>query len=254
MKRIGLALLSSVACALAAVSTASAADLPVRMPVKSPPIIAPAWSWTGCYIGAHAGSGWGDKYWTDRAGGDISDNVSYPTSGFLAGGQAGCDYQVDRIVFGIEGSYSWASIRGDGVPPRELENTTFETRMSGLATLTGRLGFVADRALIYAKGGGVWARERHTVSEFELADEVRTEQLSQSITTNRFGWLFGAGIEYAITNNWSSKIEYNYMDFGDKSYLFERVSEDPVGIRQHLHTIKFGVNYRLNWGPVVAAF
>ena len=37
-----------------------------------------------------------------------------------------------------------------------------------------------------------------------------------SIASNsdmRFGWTVGAGIEGKITNNWSAKLEYLYMDF-----------------------------------------
>ena len=40
--------------ALAAISSATAADLPVR---KAPPVV-PAFSWTGCYLGGYVGGAW----------------------------------------------------------------------------------------------------------------------------------------------------------------------------------------------------
>ena len=61
---------------LALSSAGYAADLAVR----PAPVVAPAAPWTGCYIGIHAGAGWGDKWWADR---NLTDNVSYPTSGWV---------------------------------------------------------------------------------------------------------------------------------------------------------------------------
>src|SRR5262249_44686651 len=40
--------------ALAAIGSATAADLPLR---KAPPVV-PAFSWTGCYLGGYVGGAW----------------------------------------------------------------------------------------------------------------------------------------------------------------------------------------------------
>src|ERR1019366_7687516 len=92
-------LLASAALAIS--GQAFAADIPVRMPVKAPAAApAPAFSWSGCYLGGHVGAGWGRK--------DISEpkeqffqffaTANSPISvdtgtGFVGGGQVGCDYQ-----------------------------------------------------------------------------------------------------------------------------------------------------------------
>jgi len=252
MKRF---LLGSVGLvALMAAGSANAADLPIY---KAPPpvMVAPP-SWTACYIGAHVGAGWGTKQWEDNGGDDFSDNTSYGVNGFLGGGQIGCDYQFwGPVVVGIEGSYSGSDIKGSSHLPFENEESIFSSRIRGIATVTGRVGFTADKALIYVKGGGAWARESHTLTEIPVTDEFL--QVSQNLSSTRNGWLVGTGIEYLIAPNWSAKLEYNYMDFGSKTYFFDQLADDSVTNKQQLHSIKFGVNYRFGWwgkGPVVANY
>src|SRR3981081_989633 len=144
---------------------ASAADQELPYGPPPPPPVA---SWTGCYIGGHVGSGWGTKTWEDRAGDDFSDNASYGVNGFLGGLQVGCDYQwFGPVVIGAEGSFSWSDIKGSGALPFEAEQSIFQTKIEGLTTAAGRIGFTADKALIYAKAGAAWAGEKHTLKEFE---------------------------------------------------------------------------------------
>jgi outer membrane immunogenic protein len=233
------ALLGGVALvALALPGIAQAADLPLRRaPIATAPV--PVWTWTGCYVGGHVGSGWGNKIWEDRGGDDISDNTSYGTTGFLGGVQVGCDYQWGVVVLGAEGSFSWTNIKGTGSLPFEPEPSTITTKIDWLTTAAGRIGFTADKALIYAKAGAAWVREKHTLTELD-------EGVAASVTidSKRVGWLFGAGIEYMIAPNWSAKLEYNYIDFGTKDVLFTGLADDPASVKQQLHTIKFGLNYR----------
>src|ERR1700674_5637915 len=94
MKKILLAGVATAAVAVAA--PASAADL--RMPVKAAPIAAPApyFSWTGCYIGAHIGWGWGNKDFANATSGGSAEfnlNGTVDQSGAIFGGQLGCNYQ-----------------------------------------------------------------------------------------------------------------------------------------------------------------
>jgi outer membrane immunogenic protein len=105
-------LLASAAVVLVA-NPLLAADLPTR---KSPPapVVAPAptFTWTGCYVGAHVGGGWAKKDLSDFTFPfDNSDSASTNPSGWLAGGQAGCDYQfASNWVAGVQGSASWTNI------------------------------------------------------------------------------------------------------------------------------------------------
>ena len=73
------------------------------------------------------------------------------------------------------------------------------------------------------------------------------------------GGLLGMGVEYAFLPNWSAKIEYNYIDFGTRSFNASIATnasfagtplaalsgvQVPVSITENEHIIKAGVNYR----------
>src|SRR5258708_38719898 len=107
-------LLAGVAFAALAVGPAMAADRAARPVYKAPPPPMPVYSWTGCYIGGHIGGGYA---WTENANlantsafGDFFPGQGYAnrTSGWMGGGQLGCNYQISRFVIGIEGTYSGA--------------------------------------------------------------------------------------------------------------------------------------------------
>jgi outer membrane immunogenic protein len=248
MKKLLLSTVSGAACVLAPVSVASAADLPARPLLAAPaPVLIP-FTWTGCYIGGHVGGGWGTKTWSDLGGDDFSDNTSYNVNGIVGGVQGGCDYQFIGPWFGvpwvvgIEGKWSWTDLKGSSALPFEAEQSVFDTRVHWIATLTGRLGLAAfDRGLIYVKGGGAWARERHTLTEF-IPEEAGTA--SVSVDVSRSGWTIGTGIEWAFARNWSAKLEYNFMDFGSKTVLFSPLADDPSAVDQRIHTFTVGLNYR----------
>ena len=117
MKRI---LLVGVA-ALALVGTASAADLAVKAPVAN----VPAFTWTGCYLGANGGwLGGRDIYHTERRYGfyeveDFYASTSNPASfssnesAGTFGGQFGCQFQTGSWVIGGEWDWNWAGLKED---------------------------------------------------------------------------------------------------------------------------------------------
>lgn len=124
--------------------------------------------------------------------------------------------------------------------------------------LAARLGFTVDRALIYVKGGGAWSQNEYSVSLNLLGFGFNSK-----VEDTRTGWMWGAGVEYAFQPNWSAKLEYDFMDFGTESLVFP-TNVIGVGVnlnadvRQKLHLVKFGLNYRLgDWfgkGPVRASY
>ena len=204
-------------------------------------------SWTGFYIGAHAGWGWGKTEWSDgcldlnpansfceaEALGPLG---SYNLNGFLGGGQVGYDWQLGWAVFGIEADASWSDIKGSGICLGERQCSS---KIDAFGTITGRFGGAFDRALLYVKGGGAWAHEKHTVVQLSSAT-------TSSLSDTRWGWTVGAGVEYAFAPNWSGKIEYDFLDFGRDAHIFAFTPNFGVSgdVRQTIHTVKLGLNYR----------
>jgi outer membrane immunogenic protein len=234
--------------------TAGAADMPVY---KAPPVVE-AWSWTGFYVGAHIGAAWGTKEWVDPfySGKETTRRFGVAVAngninGALGGFQAGANYQTGRFVIGVEAQFSWTALRGSE-NCRDftfLTNTTCNARVPWLGTAALRLGGTIDHALLYAKGGLAWARDN-----FDIARPTWT---NPSVSDTRWGYMLGAGVEYAFTHHWSGKIEYDFLDLGKKDYIFNALgvpgttSYGQIAVRQYIHLVKIGVNYR--FGDYVVA-
>ncbi len=127
-----------------------------------------------------------------------------------------------------------------------------------LGTVTGRVGWAFDRTLLYVKGGGAVADDRYRATcEVAFGGCAAGATFSRA-DQSRWGWLVGAGVEWAFAPNWSAKLEYNYMDFGRENVNFSGAfagSTFTDRIDQQVHVVKAGINYRFNWGgPVMAAY
>jgi len=234
-------LLSAAIAALT--GPAFAADLPARMPVKAPVVAAPVFIWTGCYVGAHIGGGFGQTKLTDTTG-FVTFAGSGPTintSGFLGGGQVGCNYQFSPSwVVGAEGEFSASDIKGDSsFLDAGFFPATAHAKTDWLTSATARLGYTWDRWLVYAKGGAAWAHDKFEWAEAGFFDATATE--------SRTGWTVGAGIEWAFAPNWSTRLEYDYYDFGTLT-VTDSVSGFSVDSKNTIHTVKAGVNYRFLGG------
>ncbi|MCZ8316413.1 outer membrane protein [Phreatobacter sp.] len=214
--------------AVAALATgAQAADLGApRAPVAAA-VMAPAFSWTGFYVGAFAGYGWNNF------------NVIGPGTGTgngpLLGGTIGYNYQINQFVLGAEADLAFAAVTG-----RVTAVPAFSLRTNMLGSVRARAGFAVDRALFYVTGGlGI---QNAALAQNGVAVERFT----------RTGWTLGGGVEYALTQNWTAKIEYNYYNFGT------RAAGAAIGlpVRNEIHTVKLGVNYLFSTGPsaVVARY
>src|SRR5215204_2735141 len=102
------------------------------------------------------------------------------TSGFLGGGQVGCNLQIGgNWVIGVEAEASAANIEGDITQTVLGITGTARAQTDWLAAATGRIGWNWERWLIYAKGGAAWAGDKYSAfipvfNEFLEANETRT--------------------------------------------------------------------------------
>jgi outer membrane immunogenic protein len=249
MKKV---LLAGVAGIALVTGSAHAADLSRRPVYKAPaPAMAPAFSWTGCYIGGNIGGGWGR---TTASAPSLAPGISLTgdTSGVIGGGQVGCNYQfAPNWVIGIEGDGEAADIKGDAAATVLGITGTAHARTDWIASVTGRLGWTWDRWMLYAKGGAAWAGDKYSADIPIFAEHIQANQ-------TRAGWTVGGGVEWAFWQNWSAKVEYDFYDFGRRDVTFTGtifgVPEVVPGInvKQTISTVKFGVNYR--FGPVAGAY
>jgi outer membrane immunogenic protein len=226
--------------ALAAIgSSASAADLGARPYTKAPPPVVTAYNWTGFYIGAMGGYGWSQS--VDIAG--IAGTTNDIKGGF-GGGTIGYNWQAagSPVVFGIEADGAWSDINFS----ETLLGVTVEDRIRAFGSVTGRVGYAVDAALLYLKGGYAWADNRASIGAFGIA--LFSESQFHS------GWTVGAGFEYGFAPNWSGKVEYMFASYANENYVTAFVP-GGVAFGADIHTVKAGINYRFGWGtPVVAKY
>jgi outer membrane immunogenic protein len=202
MKRSLLASVSVLALSFGAM----AADLPPRTAPTYKAPIAPAWSWTGFYLGINGGGVW------HRAKAHTSDDLpsndfsSLNSSGGTFGGQVGVNWQVQQLVLGVEADWNWVDAGGSANFVVFPGSGLFSSKLSSLATVRGRLGFaVAPATMIYGTGGFAAGRVNNQASNMgRFPDDRQTKS----------GWAAGGGIEHMFTPNWTAKAEALYVDLG----------------------------------------
>lgn len=270
MKKIALA---TSAAALLLAGAASAADLPARYTKAPPPVVA-VYNWTGFYIGANAGYGWGNEDVslapTNNAVSNAFFAAAFPTfipnavgpkpEGWLAGGQAGYNWQAGRFVFGLEADLQAADISGTVNTSVSNGLVTIQTqtrqRLEWFGTVRGRAGFtLADTLLLYGTAGFAFGEVNH---RFFFANDIGAFGVAD-VTNTRTGWTAGAGFEWGFAPQWSIKGEYLYIDLGSQTFQTVPGGTTPVGasidstFRDEFHTARVGINYRFR-GPVVAKY
>jgi len=188
-------LLSGVAAlGLLAAGAASAADLPSRKGPVVAPVYVPAFTWTGFYVGANAGYGFGNVNANGFANvGDLD--------GFVGGGQIGYNYQIGQFVVGAEADFQGADLSSGS----NLGAVNIKTEWYG--SVRARAGFAFDRFLVYATGGWAYGNVNTSVPALAFSSD----------RTHTGGWTVGGGVEYAFTNNLIGGVEYIYTDLGEKS-------------------------------------
>lgn len=254
MKCLGSGIAALGLVALAFATPASAADLPVA-PAYYPPKVFPPpaiYNWTGIYIGGNVGA----DLLADRItqagpnalGTALTGAANSSPVGIIGGGEIGANYQFSTWVVGVEGTFSGTNTSGSGrVTNTAGSSNSFTSAPQWLATATGRLGFAANDWLFYGKFG---AAIMHTEYTETILGAGGAATGSSALNDNRTGFVAGAGIEYALTENLSARAEYDFFGFGSKTYNFSTpgTAVVPASIRSSLNELTFGVNYRFTFG------
>jgi outer membrane immunogenic protein len=184
-------------------------------------------------------------------------------------------------VFGLEGDFSGTDAKGgaacnslslQGGVSSPLYELTCNARQSWIATVTPRIGLSWDRALFYVKGGLAVAREEFSATcnfgptngVLLLALAIPGQSCAPVNPTSRFsisngfsasdvraGWTIGYGVQFALTQQWSTKVETDYTDFSN--HTLTASDGTPLNVGMHVWQTKIGINYRFG-GPVVASY
>src|ERR1700753_748795 len=185
-----------------------------------PPMIAPVYSWTGCYVGVEGGGMWGhgNHFENDPAAATfgLPQTSGSDPSGGIAGGTVGCNHQfAGNWVIGIEGDLSWTDASGTSpaIAPFVLADT-FSTSQRWMDTVRGRIGYAWDRWIVDETGGAAFTGDHVQSCGPTLGVGFGCSNATNSVT----GWTAGAGIEWAFYQNWSAKIEYLHADFGGHAF------------------------------------
>jgi outer membrane immunogenic protein len=242
-------LLLGIAAALFTAAPAMADGFPEGPSLKDAPVVLETVSWTGCYAGANTGYAWDREEWSNGTG----EFASFTADGWAGGLQVGCDRQVGRWVFGIQGMLDWSHITGEGARVGAA-NLIDQTRISWLSMLTGRLGYtVQPDMLAYIKGGAAWVRSKHKECCEMVAPQPVVQpdgpQPGDGIAGNtRSGWTIGAGVERMLRPNLSVFAEYDYIGLGSDSVSFTPIGPTATAfsydISQDVQVVLIGLNYR----------
>jgi outer membrane immunogenic protein len=188
-------LLASASVLAMGVVSASAADLPARMPAKAPAYVAPmTYNWTGFYLGLNGGYGFGRSEYNGTL-----PSGSFDAGGGLFGATVGYNWQTGPLVFGLEGDIDWSGMWGSGA----CGGFSCSTRNDSLATIRGRVGYAMDRWMPYITGGAAIGNVKTSIAG--LGDTNNTKG----------GWTVGGGIEASLMGPWTAKVEYLHVDLGD---------------------------------------
>lgn len=214
---------------------ASAAD----MAVKSPAMNAAVYNWTGFYVGGHVGYGDGSL------GPDTNplplQGVFFPHSvtGGIGGFQVGYNHQfANRFVLGVEADATF--VGPVDLPRRRLG--PFDSSIDYVGTVRGRAGYSFGTWMPYITGGFAWGHSQVRIND--AAGNVISEP-GQYQT----GWTVGAGAEFALSGNWTAKLEYDYVDLSRRTLGLDDFGMPGVSIEPRLHLLKFGLNYQLGDSP-----
>ena len=229
MKRPALlacATLLAQAVALAAV----AADVPAlpRYQGPAPVYEAPAFSWTGLYLGLNGGYGFGTSDWSSATTGAGLD-----PQGALVGGTVGYNWQTGVWVLGgeIDADASWINASTTGGSGLCSGGLGCETHNTFLGTARARVGYAFDRLMPYVTGGGAFSTVK------------MSPNTGGGETAFKLGWTAGAGLEYAYKGRWSVKLEYLYTDLGTATCGVATCGTE-TDVSYKANVVRAGLNYR----------
>jgi outer membrane immunogenic protein len=223
--------------------------------------------WNGPYVGVNLGYGWADAGGSvtvlDQGGSPVYGPAAFgiDADGMLGGVQIGLNRRIGNFFFGLEGDLQTTGISGSSAISGQGFSFEASASVDWFATARVRGGFASDRMLVYATGGLALAGV-----DYDATFKAGNTSVHLSDSETHVGLVLGAGLELALRSNWSLKIEYQYLNFGDQSasgayswantrvvdcYDIVTTGTNTVSssIDTDIHTVRIGLNYALSAPP-----
>ena len=200
------------------------------------PAAAQGVDWRGAYIGGFAGAAWTNSTFATELTGEWSNllnplnqverdallpllNSGMASTGAIGGAAVGYNWQVDGLLLGVEADYSALdgkdSTTGTIATPFNVYRVEAYTDVDWVATLRGRLGLAFDRSLVYVTGGLSLGERKFNQSIVQLTNFAYIQTGASNST--KAGWVLGAGLEHALGDEWSFRLQYLHVDLGSES-------------------------------------
>ncbi|MGC2075579.1 MAG: outer membrane protein [Xanthobacteraceae bacterium] len=221
--------LGIAALAVGASIPAFAADMAVKAP--PPPAAAAPYDWSGLYVGGNFGGAW-----TSGSLNIPGNNFYGGLTDFIGGVQAGYNFQAGHFLYGVEGTFDWATFDHPTLPVPTLGSVS----QDWIATVAGRFGVVADRWFVYGKLGAGWV---HNSAILNFPD------VSWTGSSTKDGWLVGGGLEYGFKPHWTLSLEYDYLALAD----WNSATIPSVALNRNVQMVTASINYKFESGISDAA-
>jgi outer membrane immunogenic protein len=175
----------------------------------------------------------------------------------------GGNYQIGNFVIGGEWDFDWAGNNNNNNTTGVLVPGVGAIAVTGhnhwVTTVAARFGYAVDNWLVYGKAGGGWVGNNNwTITNVTTGVSLTCGNFTNHCGSNTGGWLVGAGYEYAFTNNWTVRLEYNYLGLGNPTVVIPATApllagDTFISSNRNVQMVKVGVNYLFNSGAPVAA-
>ncbi|WP_170149605.1 outer membrane protein [Rhodoplanes roseus] len=202
------------------------------------PLSSPA-RWSGFYAGVNAGLGISNVKVPQVMAPSFNGEENVNGLGFAGGGHIGYNYLAfSNWLVGVEGDFSYLGI--DDVHGDWYDTSSgFGTKTDWYGTARVRVGTSTGPAYIYSTGGVAFAK-------------LTNEFAGVTSSATKTGWTLGGGIETALDDRWSARVEYLYMDFGTNEVTS---FGDVAQFQNRIQVVRGGLTYSFNTPtPVVARY
>jgi high affinity Mn2+ porin len=224
---------------LALADPALAADLPLKAPA-----LRAVYDWTGFYIGGHFGYG----------GGSLGPNTNplplegvflpHSVTGVMGGYQVGYNRQLsNNVVLGVEADATFPAPVDQAAMAR-LPPAPYNTSIDYIGTARGRIGYAFGPWMPYVTGGFAWGHP----------DVAFNDGSGAIVRHYQFGWTAGLGLEFAVSGNWSAKLEYNHVELSRQLYDLSGFGLANVNVDPRINLARIGLNYHFGdapWNPAL---